>query len=170
MYNFQNQNSTQTLEEGLQEFYSINSNFRKLSEKKDNPYARVFKEHDYTHVLFGLGTSIEEESLLDSYVIWGTKFNWGLLWGFYRDPEYKVVINEIISKYGGWGSIFKIYASLIPLKFKVFRKCLKMKKRWSYHNISDNDLNKTLKELREEYNIQLLSVDEIPVGRYLKSA
>ena len=64
MYNFQKQNSTQTLQEGLEEFYSINTEFRQLSEKTDNPNAKIFKEHDYTHVLFGLGTSIEELSLI----------------------------------------------------------------------------------------------------------
>ena len=40
MYNFQKQDSTQTLEEGLQEFYSINSNFKELAEKNDNPHSK----------------------------------------------------------------------------------------------------------------------------------
>ena len=78
MYRFQEQDSLQTLREGLDEFYSINSQFKELVEK-NSPNARVFKEHDYTHVLFGLGTSIEEESLLDTYVIWGMKFNLSLI-------------------------------------------------------------------------------------------
>ena len=100
MLNFQKQDSTQTLEEGLQEFYSINPKFKELLEK-DSPNAKVFKEHDYTHVLFGLGTSIEEESLLDTYAIWGMKFNWGKIFDFYKDQEYKELIGDIFSKYGG---------------------------------------------------------------------
>ena len=115
MYNFQKQDSMQTLEEGLIDFYSINKEFEALAEKKDNPNSKVFKEHDYTHVLFGLGTSIEEESLLDSYTLWGTHWSWSSIWGFYRDPEYKIVIDDIISKYGGWWSIMKIYLSLCLL-------------------------------------------------------
>ena len=47
VYNFQKQNSEQTLREGLEEFYSINTQFRDLAEK-DNPNAHIFKEHDYT--------------------------------------------------------------------------------------------------------------------------
>ena len=170
MYNFQKQDSTQTLEEGLQEFYSINSNFKELAEKKDNPHSKVFKEHDYTHVLFGLGTSIEEESLLDSYAIWGTHWSWSRMWGFYKDPEYKAVVDEIIRKYGGWLSILRIYLSLVPLKLRVIKRCLKMKKRWNYHDISKQDLKKSLRQLREEYNIELFPVNEIPAGKYLKSA
>ena len=112
MYNYQKQNSEQTLREGLEEFYSINTQFRDLAEK-DNPNAHIFKEHDYTHVLFGLGTSIEEESVLDTYVIWGMKFNWGKIINFYKDPEYKEVIGNIVQKHGGyWGCL--LYTSPSP--------------------------------------------------------
>lgn len=167
MYNFQKQNSTQTLQEGLEEFYSINTEFRELSEKTDNPNAKIFKEHDYTHVLFGLGTSIEEESLLDSFVIWGTKFNVKQVFNFYKDPEYSTVISNIIAKYGGRWSVAKIYLSLLPLKFKIFLRCMKMKKRWNYHDIPKDVLNTSLKDIRSEYNIDILSYKDVPVGRYL---
>ena len=45
-----------------------------------------------------------------------------------------------------------------------------MKKRWNYHDISKQDLKKSLRQLREEYNIELFPVNEIPAGKYLKSA
>ena len=165
MYQFQKQDSRQTLKEGLEEFYSINSQFKELVEK-NSPNARVFKEHDYTHVLFGLGTSIEEEPLLDTYVIWGMKFNWGVIIDFYKDPEYKEVIGDIVSKHGGYWGIFKIYLSLMPIKIKVFLKCLKMTKKWNYHDISEDMLNKSLKDLRDEYNIILIPPKDIPINRY----
>ena len=117
MYEFQKQDSLQTLEEGLEEFYSINPAFKELLEI-DSPNTKVFKQHDYTHVLFGMGTSMEEESLLDTYVIWGMKFNWGSIIDFYRDPDYSQFIKSLIGKYGGYWSIFKIYMKLMPIKFK----------------------------------------------------
>ena len=169
MYKFQNQNSQQTLKEALEEFYSINVQFKNLVEK-NSPNAKVFKEHDYTHVLFGLGTSIEEESLLDTYVIWGMKFNWGVIFDFYKDPEYKEVIGDIVSKYGGYWGIFKIYLSLIPLKFRVFLRCMKMKKKWHYHDISERLLNRTLQDIRQEYNIVLMPLKDIPINRYASKA
>ena len=46
---------------------------------------------------------------------------------------------------------------------------MKMTKRWNYHHISDEYLNKSLKEIREEYNIELLPLDQIPIGRYQSS-
>ena len=169
MYKFQNQNSQQTLKEALEEFYSINVQFKNLVEK-NSPNAKVFKEHDYTHVIFGLGTSIEEESLLDTYVIWGMKFNWGVIFDFYKDPEYKEVIGDIVNKYGGYWGIFKIYLSLMPLKFRVFLRCIKMKKKWHYHDISERLLNRTLQDIRQEYNIVLLPLKDIPINRYASKA
>lgn len=169
MYKFQNQNSQQTLKEALEEFYSINVKFKNLVEK-NSPNAKVFKEHDYTHVIFGLGTSIEEESLLDTYVIWGMKFNWGVIFDFYKDPEYKEVIGNIVDKYGGYWGIFKIYLSLMPLKFRVFLRCMKMKKKWHYHDISERLLNRTLQDIRQEYNIVLMPLEDIPINRYASKA
>lgn len=169
MYKFQNQNSQQTLKEALEEFYSINVQFKNLVEK-NSPNAKVFKEHDYTHVIFGLGTSIEEESLLDTYVIWGMKFNWGVIFDFYKDPEYKEVIGDIVNKYGGYWGIFKIYLSLMSLKFRVFLRCMKMKKKWHYHDISERLLNRTLQDIRQEYNIVLLPLKDIPINRYASKA
>jgi hypothetical protein len=169
VYKFQNQNSQQTLKEALEEFYSINVQFKNLVEK-NSPNAKVFKEHDYTHVIFGLGTSIEEESLLDTYVIWGMKFNWGVIFDFYKDPEYKEVIGDIVDKYGGYWGIFKIYLSLMPLKFRVFLRCMKMKKKWHYHDISERLLNRTLQDIRQEYNIVLLPLKDIPINRYASKA
>ena len=169
MYKFQNQNSQQTLKEALEEFYSINIQFKNLVEK-NSPNAKVFREHDYTHVLFGLGTSIEEESLLDTYVIWGMKFNWSVIIDFYKDPEYKEVIGDIVSKYGGYWGIFKIYLSLLPLKFRVFLRCMKMKKKWNYHDISERLLSRTLQDIRQEYNIILMPLEDIPINRYASKA
>jgi hypothetical protein len=169
VYKFQNQNSQQTLKDALEEFYSINVQFKNLVEK-NSPNAKVFKEHDYTHVIFGLGTSIEEESLLDTYVIWGMKFNWGVIFDFYKDPEYKEVIGNIVDKYGGYWGIFKIYLSLMPLKFRVFLRCMKMKKKWHYHDISERLLNRTLQDIRQEYNIVLMPLKDIPINRYASKA
>jgi hypothetical protein len=41
-----------------------------------------------------------------------------------------------------------------------------MTKKWNYHDISENMLNTSLKDLREEYNIVLIPLKDIPVNRY----
>ena len=41
-----------------------------------------------------------------------------------------------------------------------------MKKKWNYHDISEDMLNTSLKDLREEYNIELIPLKDIPINRY----
>ena len=94
------------------------------------------------------------------------KLNWGVILDFYKDPEYKDVIGDIVTKHGGYWGIFKIYLSLMPIKIKVFLRCLKMTKKWNYHDISEDMLNKSLKDLRDEYNIILIPLKDIPINRY----
>ena len=94
------------------------------------------------------------------------KFDWGKIINFYKDPEYKEVIGDIVQKHGGYLGIFNIYMSLMPIKLRVFFRCMKMKKKWNYHDISDEILNTKLCDLREEYNIELLPLKYIPINRY----
>ena len=65
MYEFQKQDSLQTLEEGLEEFYSINPYWNAFKEllEIDSPNTKVFKQHDYTHVLIWHGSVIKVSQL-----------------------------------------------------------------------------------------------------------
>ena len=70
---FQKQQCHLTLEQGLEEYHA----FLKANGKKqliDAPGSTVIRDHDATHVIFGLDTSLEEESLLDSWVFSGTEW------------------------------------------------------------------------------------------------
>ena len=165
MLSFKEQNCDFTLGEGIKEYneYLVLNDKEVLPQLKDSS---IVMDHDATHVIFGLDTSIEQESILDTYVIWGMKFNWGKIINFYKDPEYKEVIGDIVQKHGGYWGIFKIYMSLMPIKLRVFFRCMKMKKKWNYHDISDEMLSAKLCDLREEYNIELLPLKYIPINRY----
>ena len=98
------------------------------------------------------------------------KFNWSKIINFYKDQEYKEVIGDIVKKHGGYWGIFKIYMSLMPIKFRVFLLCMKMKKKWNYHDISDEMLNTKLCNLRKEYNIELIPLKYIPINRYISKS
>ena len=71
---FQSQNCDITLAEGLEEYRA----YLQVNGKKqliDAPGSTIIRDHDATHVIFGLDTSIEQESMLDSWVFLGTKWN-----------------------------------------------------------------------------------------------
>ena len=56
MHRYQEQNSQLTLQEGLEEFYSINPNFKLLSDNEGKE--GLFYQHDITHIVFGLKVNI----------------------------------------------------------------------------------------------------------------
>ena len=67
---FQDQSCDLTLEEGLEEYRAyLQANGKK--QLIDKSGSQVIRDHDATHVIFGLDTSIEQESLLDSWVLRG---------------------------------------------------------------------------------------------------
>ena len=51
MLKYQEQNSELTLQQGLDEFYSINTHFKELSEPEGRQ--GLFFQHDITHIIFG---------------------------------------------------------------------------------------------------------------------
>ena len=64
------QNCNLSLKEGLEMHYSVNPSF-----KKNVEIVPAFYNHDIVHVLFGLSTAVEHESLADTRVIFGTNFS-----------------------------------------------------------------------------------------------
>ena len=152
MQKYQEQNSELTLQQGLDEFYLINPHFKKLSEP--DGVKGLFFQHDITHVVFGLGNKLEEEHLLDSWALWGCKIKWKTMYEYMKHPAIKEISKEIYKDLGTWGIIRKIIV-MIPLKLLVVFRALRMKKKWDYHNLTDEQLSQKLSDIRKEYNINV---------------
>ena len=152
MLKYQEQNSEFTLLQGLEEFYSINPQFRKLSEQDGKE--GLFFQHDITHIVFGLNTKLEEEHLLDTWALWGCKIKWKSMYEYMKHPAIKKITKEIYKELGVWGIVKKIIV-MIPLKLFIVLRALRMKKKWDYHNITEDLLNSKLSNLRKEYNIKV---------------
>mgnify|MGYP001284122958 FL=1 len=152
MQKYQEQNSELTLQQGLDEFYLINPHFKKLSEP--DGVKGLFFQHDITHVVFGLGNKLEEEHLLDSWALWGCKIKWKTMYEYMKHPAIKEISKEIYKDLGTWGIIRKIIV-MIPLKLLVVFRALRMKKKWDYHNLTDEQLGQKLSDIRKEYNINV---------------
>ena len=152
MQKYQEQNSELTLQQGLDEFYLINPHFKKLSEP--DGVKGLFFQHDITHVVFGLGNKLEEEHLLDSWALWGCKIKWKTMYEYMKHPAIKEISKEIYKDLGTWGIIRKIIV-MIPLKLLVVFRALRMKKKWDYHNLTDEQLSHKLSDIRKEYNINV---------------
>ena len=97
-----------TLKEGLQIHYGVNPTFKKNVEN-----VPAFYNHDIAHVLFGLSTEVEHESLVDTRIIFGT--NWGVkkyMNDYLRNPKALKIIMRIFKEIGYFKGILLSLKSL----------------------------------------------------------
>ena len=154
---FQKQQCHLTLEQGLEEYHA----FLKANGKKqliDTPGSTVIRDHDATHVIFGLDTSLEEESLLDSWVFSGTEWKLKQLLAYNKLPELKD-LKKAFWKDPGYLKLGMVVIRAIPLKLKIWKRAKQMKKKWPFAS-PDYLLAKRICDLREEYGINILTPEE----------
>ena len=71
-----------------------------------------------------------------------------------QHPVIKEITKKIYKDLGTWGLIKKII-SMIPLKLLIVFRALRMKKKWDYHNITEEQLKSKISDIRNEYNINV---------------
>jgi len=154
---FQSQNCDLTLEEGLEEYRSY-LQFNGKKQLIDKPNSTIIRDHDATHVVFGLDTSLEQESLLDSWVLWGCQWKFKELFAYQKLPELKE-LNKYLQKEVGYLKLVLIAFKLIPLKRRIRRRTKAMNKKWPF-NSPDSLMNQRVCDLRKEYGIKILEPEE----------
>lgn len=165
MLEYQDQNCSLTLQEGLNCYYKAFPESIEIFE--DNAGSgTLLRDHDCTHVIFGLDISIEQESILDTWVLWGTKFEWRYLMGYQKLPQIKKLYKNLYKEFGILGFL-KIFWKLGSIKRKTIFKALKMKKKWPF-KMPEKYLSMKILDLREEYGIKILLPEEmqyVPINR-----
>ena len=124
--------------------------------KKNVEIVPAFYNHDIVHVLFGLSTAIEHETLTDTRVIFGT--NWGLknyINDYLKNPDATKIIMQIFKDIGYMKGILLSLKSL-PKVLKVIIDCWKMNQKWEL-NPNVDLLNSKLSYLRNKYNIKVIN-------------
>ena len=154
---FQDQSCDLTLEEGLEEYRAyLQANGKK--QLIDKPNSTVIRDHDATHVIFGLDTSIEQESLLDSWVLRGCDWRFKELLAYGQLPELKE-LNKYLQREVGYLKLILTVFKLIPLKRKIWRRTKAMNKKWPFKS-PDSLMTQRVCDLRKEYGIKILEPEE----------
>ena len=163
MLNYQNEYCDITLREGIDEYrdYLKKNNRHVLGENCSEDEKLTILGHDATHVIFGLDTSLEEEAMLDCWVIFGGDV-FKVIKEYYKGSLDLKKTNEKVYdlvKEVGYLKYTYLYLRVIFQKWsKIFFRTRKMKK-WSYFFPSDF-LEKKISDLRKDFNIKILSPEE----------
>ena len=165
MLEYQKQNCDLTLQEGLECYYK---SFPETTEifGDNNESGTLLRDHDCTHVIFGLDISIEQESILDSWVLWGSKWELRYLLGYQKLPQIKKLYKDLVNEIGYFGFI-KILWKLSGIKRKVIFRTFKMKKKWPF-KMPEEYLSMKISDLRKMHGIKVLLPEEmmyIPLER-----
>ena len=163
MLSYQKKSCELTLKEGIEEYrsYLKENNRHVLGENCSEDEKLTILAHDATHVIFGLDTSLEEEAMLDCWVIFGGGV-FKVIKEFYKGSLDLKETNEKVFdlvKEVGYLKYTYLYLRVVFQKWpKIFFRTRKMKK-WDYF-FSLNLLNSKISKIREDYNINILSPDE----------
>ena len=158
MLKYQKQDCDLTLQEGLECYYK---SFPETTEifGDNNESGTLLRDHDCTHVVFGLDISIEQESILDSWVLWGSKWELKYLLGYMKLPQIKQLYKDLINEIGYFGLV-KILWKLGGIKRKVMFRAFKMKKKWPF-KMPEEYLSMKISDLREMHGIKVLQPEEM---------
>ena len=168
MLSYQNEYSDITLREGIDEYrdYLKKNNRHVLGENCSEDEKLTILGHDATHVIFGLDTSLEQEAILDTWVLWGSKWKLKYLLGYNKLPEIKQLTKNLFKELGVLGFL-KLYWRVVGIKRKVMFRAFKMKKKWPF-KVPEEYLSIKISDLREKHGIQVLLGEEmeyVPIER-----
>ena len=165
MFEYQNQNCSLTMEKALECYYNSFPETKEIFEDNEDS-GTLLRDHDCTHVIFGLDISIEQESILDTWVLWGSKWELKYLLGYQKLPQIKQLYKDLINEIGYFGLI-KVLWKLGGIKRKVMFRAFKMKKKWPF-KMPEEYLAMKVSDLREMHGIKVLLPEEmnyIPLER-----
>lgn len=151
-------NSTQTLQEGLEEYYQLNP---KITDPRKLPpeFARILLAHDVSHVILGCDTKMYDEIKLLPLSFWTSDYKFADYIRTNQDPKIKpaiaIMYRDLIEQHGRlwlYGSIAWVLPRLMPEIIYMWRNT---RARKIYYPFLDYEplLERSLHEIRQEYDL-----------------
>src|SRR5215469_15456424 len=151
MLRYQEQNSEQTLAEGLEEYYAANKGVVTRPRELPPESAALFANHDVSHVIFGLSTSLEDEAMADTRILFATDA------GFWRYSKYITADKQAKAIFKQVGYVRVVWHTLLtlPRMLRAVMAARRMKKRWPF-DTPQSFRARSLRDLRQEFGIRII--------------
>jgi hypothetical protein len=142
---YQEQDSGQTLGEGLQEYYD--------ALRTGPPAQEIIRLHDICHVVFGAGITHCDETVVD----WRTTFSSDLGVRYvplmFGDPSITAIVAQSKAELGLLGMV-RTAVEVTPRVARSIFESWRTRRRWPWRT-PDSFLDRPLAELRREYAIRV---------------
>jgi hypothetical protein len=152
------QDSTQTLQQGLEEYYQLNPQI--TDPRQITPeFAKILLAHDVSHVILGCDTNMYDEIKLLPLSFWTSDFKFKDYIHTRKDPKIRpaidIMYDDLIRQHGVlwlYGSILVVLPRLLPEAIAIWRKTRGTRKYYpflNYQSLSD----RFLLEIRQEFDL-----------------
>ena len=147
-HRFESQNCTQTLAEGLAEYFAANP-FLKRDEDLLSPEAKqFFRSHDTVHVLYGCGTTMPDEAVVKLSSLMGTTGGLAVLRGYANHETLDIYTKLPL------GSTLLAVLSSPWLIVRTLWRCTRQTQRWPWVDHAQF-LDVPLNDIRSRFGIKV---------------
>lgn len=147
-HRFESQNSTQTLAEGLAEYFSVNPHLKREDKLLTQEARQFFRSHDIVHVLYGCGTSMPHEAVVKLSSLFGTTGGIQVLRGYTHHETLDIYRNLRVAD-------TLLALSIAPyLIGRTLWRCARQRQRWPWVE-NEHLMNLSLSELRSRFGIRV---------------
>ena len=144
------QDSAQTLAEGLEEYYRVNPGVVSRPSTLSAQSAALFASHDICHVIFGLDTTLADEAMADTRTLLSCDVGWRRYLGYASDPLAKAVFKEL-----GLANTVWVSLRTTPRIMRAIFETRHMKKKWPWVP-PESFKSRSLADLRREFGIRVI--------------
>ncbi|MFB2982433.1 hypothetical protein [Microseira sp. BLCC-F43] len=151
---YTDKNSTQTLREGLEEYYAVNSDFTHPSTQPPD-FAKILFAHDASHVIYGCDTDMYDELKILPLTFWTSDFKFRDYLRERKNPAVDVMYEDLIKHHGVlwlYSSILVVIPQLLPELISIWFKTRKRQRYVPFLNFEPL-LDRSLLEIRTEFEI-----------------
>ena len=141
--------STQSLSEGIAEYYAHNSALLDPS-RLPGDAAELFRQHDAGHVVFGCDTSLRGETLIDTWTVFATTAGLRGYLEYFKYPQ----VNQIFAETGYWRIGLEFVRCLKDV-FRVLVRSRRISAKWPWQHY-ERYLDRPLSDIRREFNIRVV--------------
>ena len=151
---YTDKNSTQTLREGLEEYYAANPEVTQPNTMPPD-FAKILLAHDVSHVILGCDTDMYDELKLLPLTFWTSDFKFRDYLKHRQNPAVDVMYEDMVKQHGIlwlYSSIFLVLPRLLPEVVVMWFKTRKSRKFYPFFDYQPL-LERSLLDIRQEFEL-----------------
>jgi len=151
---YKDKNSTQTLREGLREYYALNPHVTP-PETQPPEFAKILLAHDVGHVIYGCDTGMYDELKILPLFWWTSECTFQTYLKMKNTPAVDVMYDDMIREKGTlwlYGAVLRVLPPLVPELISIWFKTRKRQNRVPFLEFEPL-LDRSLLDIRQEFSL-----------------